>query len=293
VNSALRQVWVIVWKDIVIDLRRKENLLALFFFSLLTLLIFNFALGQGNGATYRISPRTLQLLSLQGLDAATVRELRPLLGRSHRTPQAFLEALAALPGAGPSTEARAAILAAARRSVGQEIAAGLLWVTFLLAGMLSLGKSFTQERENGCMDGLLMTPAGRGWIYLGKMGSNAVFLVMVLVLLVPLYALLFQVHLQGVMVALAALMLAGVVGFSALGTLLGGITSSLRGRDVLLPLLLFPLLVPMLIVLVHLSNVVLEGQPLGENWRWIQLLSAFDVVFLIASFLVFEYVMES
>ena len=292
-GAMLGQVWVLIWKDLLIDLRRKENIVSMFFFALLTLLIFNFAVGEGSGLRYRINPRVLGALGSQGLPPAQVAALAPLLGRTFSERAALLAALDALPGGPPSAAVRIAVLEQSARGFLQESAAGLLWVTMLLAGVLGLSKSFTQEREQGCMDGLLLTPVSRGVLYLGKMLSNTLFLTLILALLLPLFSLFMGVSLRGAWAPLVAVLLGGTLGFTALGTLLGGITASLKGREVLLPILLFPLIVPIVVVVVHLSGALLEGQPLLEERAWLQLLFAFDAVFLIVSYLVFEYVMES
>lgn len=292
-RTALRHIFIILWKDLLIDLRRKENILAMVFFSLLTLLIFQFALGGSEAAHYRLTPRAVSALGEGGAAPETLRALAPLTGVTHATRASLLAALDALGPRRPLGEQRIAILKAARRTSLQASAPGLLWVMFLLAGLLGLSKSFSQEKENGCMEGLLLTPVGRGVIYLGKMGSNMLFLLVLLAIVLPLFALLYQISLAGVLLPLCGVLLAGVLGFSALGTLLGGMTSTLRGREVLLPLLLFPLLAPILIVVVHLTGIILEGESLAEQMDWIRLLAAIDAVFLIVSYLAFEYVMEA
>lgn len=306
--TMLRHIFIILWKDLLIDLRRKENLLAMGFFSLMILMIFQFALGGSEADHYRLTPRAMEALAASGVSPETLQALAPLTGKTHATRAALLQALDGLGGpgassgpagpAGPAVSAlsgpeRIAILKAARRSSLQAAAPGLLWVMFLLAGLLGLGKSFGQEKENACMEGLLLTPATRGAIYLGKMGSNVIFLVMLLAMVLPLFALMFQISLSGILLPLCGVLLAGVVGFSALGTLLGGMTSTLRGREVLLPLLLFPLLAPIVIVVVHLTGVILEGGDMAEQMDWVRLLAAADAVFLIVSYLVFEYAMET
>ena len=288
----LRQIGIILWKDLLIDLRRKENILAMFFFSLLTLLIFQFSLGGEEDLRYRLTPRAVVDLQSTGqLENATLAA-KTLVGRTFPTQQAFLMAVMETNPkiTGPQ---RIVLLQAAKRNFLQESVPGLLWVSFLLAGVLGLSKSFGQERENGCIDGLLLTPVNRGVLYLGKMGSNALFLILLLVLLVPVFALLFQAPLDAMIWPLSPVLLGGVLGFCALGTLLGGVTSTLRGKEVLLPLLLFPLITPILIVVVHLTSVILEGGPLADEMGWIQLLVAGDVVFLMISYLVFDFVMEA
>jgi heme exporter protein B len=175
------------------------------------------------------------------------------------------------------------------------VAPGFLWVSFLLAGVLGLDKSFGQEREHGCMEGLLLTPAGRGTIFLGKMAGNALFLAVILALLVPLCGLLFGAGPgwdRAALTALIAVALGVLTGFSALGTLLGGLVATLRGKEVLLPLLLFPLVAPLLIAAVQVTGAILEGATLSSQANWLRLIAAFDAVYLIVAFLAFEYVVE-
>ena len=285
-------MWVLLWKDLLIDLRRVEHLLAMLFFALLTLLIFNFAVGEQGGTHFRYSARSAQRLAAEGLPAARLAALAPLKGVTFTTQEAFLQAVDGQ-GAALTSPQRILVLQASRRSFMQIVAGGLFWITFLLAGVLGLDRSFGQEREHGAMDGLLLTPVPRGVLYLGKMASNVVFLLVISLLVLPLLALLYGVELSGAWAPLAVIALGGIVGFSALGTLLGGVTASLRGKEVLLPLLLFPLLVPLLLVVVQLTDLVLQGEPLWDHRAWLQLLLAFDMVFLIASYLTFDFVLEA
>lgn len=292
------QVGVLIWKDLLIDLRRKENLLGMFLFAALTLLIFNFALGGGGEPRYRITPRVMQILRDEGLPPQRLAVLKPLEGRTYAGRSELLKAVEDaekmdVPKKPVDGRLRIALLEHSAMTLMREGAPGLFWVTVLLAGMLGLSKSFAQEREQGCMDALLLTPVERGVLYLGKMFSNTLFLIAIEILFLPLFALFFGVGLRGVWLQMAVVMLGGTLGFSALGTLLGAITASLKGREVLLPVLLFPLLVPLMVVAVYLTGVVLDGGSLWEQGPWLRLMGAFDVVFLVASFLVFEYVMEN
>lgn len=293
ITAWFQQVWVLLWKDLLIDLRRKENIIAMFFFALLTLLIFRFALGDDPNPRYRINRQALGTLAEMGVPQEARTALSRLRGRTFPSRAVFLQALRDLPEGTLSQSVRVRLLQLTERGTLRDSAAGLLWVTVLLAGVLGLSKSFTQEKEHGCMDGLLLTPVSRGVLYVGKMASNALFLVLILALLLPLFALFFQVRLGGVLGPLVVVLLGGILGFAALGTLLGGITSTLKGRELLLPILLYPLLVPIVVVSVHLTNVVLEGDPLLAQGNWLQLLAAFDGLFLVVSYLVFDYVMES
>ncbi len=292
------QIGILVWKDVLTDLRRKEHLLAMFFFSVLTLLMFHFALDAGQDPRYRITPRVIERLLAQSFPqpaapGAPSAALAPLLNRSFASQDALLDALAAIPRETLGTEQRVALLALARQGPVEEATPGLIWVAFILAGVLGLAKSSAQEREQGSLEGLLLTPVPRGVIYVGKMLGNALFLAVILALLVPLAGLLLGVDLRGAAGALALALLGGVIGFSALGTLLGAVTAQVAGREVLLPILLFPLLVPLLLVEVHLTQAILAGEPLASQAAWLRLLAAFDGIFLVVSYLVFDAVMEA
>ena len=290
---ALRQIGILVWKDLLIDLRRKEHLLSMFFFALLTLIIFRFALGGEEASRYQLTPMVLQGLQEEHSDKPLQQWLKPLLDQSFPTRKTFLAALNALVAKRMDPQARLRVMEESQRGPMQDSAPGLLWVTFLFAGLLGLGKSFSQEQENGCMTGLLLTPMPRGVLYLGKLLSTTIFLGLIVGVLLPLFGLFFNLHLGRVLPSLSVVLLGGIVGFTSLGTLLGGLTASLKGREVLLPLLLFPLISPLVLVAVHLSSVVLEGGPLLGELPWLRLLAAIDGVFLIVSYLIFDVVMES
>ena len=220
-----RQLGILIWKDVVIDIRRKENFLSMFLFSLLTLIIFNFTFGD--------DPELFQLM-----------------------------------------------------------VPGVIWVVFLLAGVLGLSKTFIQEVENGCMKGLLMAPIDRGHLFLGKMMSTTLFLSLVQLLTVPLFFLFFDLTLVRQWWMLVLVMLAGTLGFASLGTLLAAMTATLRGREMLLQILLFPLMTPNLLSVVHITSDIFFGGEWSEVWSWWKLLIAFDVIVGIVSYLSFEFILE-
>ncbi|MBU2643221.1 heme exporter protein CcmB [bacterium] len=174
----------------------------------------------------------------------------------------------------------------------QLLAPGIFWVTFLLSGMLSLNKSFQMEKENGCMEALLVTPTSRGAIFFGKMAGNTVFIMIVQAMLIPLFSLLFINSAIYHFAELFLLSFVSTVGFSALGTLLGGLTTDLRFKDILLPILLFPLLVPLLLASVKITQSILFGEGFAAELDWLKLLIGFDLIFLIIAYLTFDYVME-
>ena len=207
-----------------IDLRRKDNLLSILLFSILTLLVFQFALGE--------------------------------------EPEVFLIALP-----------------------------GVIWIISLMSGVLSLGKSYVQEMETGCMGGLLTAPVDRSVLFLGKMLANTIFLILSQLVFIPLCLFLFEIEVQSWM-QLILVLLFGTVGFSSLGTLLTVMTATLRGKEMLLPILMFPLMVPSLLCVVRLTDFLFFGSNPEEVWSWWKLLLSFDVVIFTVSLLGFEFVVE-
>jgi heme exporter protein B len=172
------------------------------------------------------------------------------------------------------------------------LAPGLLWLAFLFTGVLGLGRSFQAEQANDCLEQLLLIPGDRGYIYLGKLMGNVAFMLAVELLILPLFALFFQLDLWLALLPLLAVAVLGTLGFAAIGTLFSALTSNVRAREVLFPLLLFPLLVPLIIGTVTATAITLGGGTLGEASPWLKLLTAFDTIFLVISYLTFEFVVE-
>jgi heme exporter protein B len=213
----------VVWKDLAAELRSRELLSAMLVFSLLVILIFNFALE---------------------LDA----------------------------------RARATVTS------------GVLWVTFAFAGTLGLNRSMAMEKDRGCLDGLLLAPVDRSAIYFGKAIGNLIFMLLVELIVLPLYSLLYNINLFQPGLLLAILL--GSIGYVSVGTLLATMAVQTRTRDVLLPILLFPLIVPVLIAAVKASGGFLEGLEITEIMPWLNLLIVYDIVFIAVAFMTFDYVVE-
>lgn len=175
--------------------------------------------------------------------------------------------------------------------VRQSVTAGVLWTTFAFAGTLGLNRSMAVEKDRGCMDGLLLAPVDRSAIFFGKAISNLVFMLVVEAIVIPLYAMLynetriFQLEFLGVL-------LLGFIGYIAVGTLLSTMSVQTRTRDVLLPILLFPVAVPVLLASVKASGGIVAGLPFEEILAPLNLLIVYDVVFIAASFMIFDYVVE-
>ena len=218
-----KAIAAITWKDLAAELRSRELLSAMLVFSLLVILIFNFALE---------------------LDIAT------------------------------------------RRSV----TSGVLWTTFAFAGTLGLNRSMAVEKDRGCLDGLLLAPVDRSAIYFGKVISNLAFMLIVEAIVLPIYSVLYNVNLfqPGLLIVI----LLGSIGYVAVGTLLSSMAVQTRTRDVLLPILLFPVVVPILIAAVKASGGYLTGAKMEEILPWLNLLIVYDVIFIAIAFMVFDFVVE-
>ena len=222
-GSLIRATFAIVRKDLAAEWRSRELFTSMLIFSLLVILIFNFAL--------ELDPKT-------------------------RT----------------------------------SVTAGVLWVTFTFAGTLGLNRSMAVEKDRGCMDGLLLAPVDRSAIYFGKAISNLVFMLIVEAIVLPVYSVLYNANLF--QPGLLLVILLGSVGYVAVGTLLSAMAVQTRTRDVLLPILLFPLVIPVVIAAVKASGGILQGLEISEVQTWINLLLVYDVIFIAISFMFFEYVVE-
>ncbi len=219
-----RQIGALLWKDLIVELRRREQVLSLAVFSLLVLLIFNFA------------------FDLRRTDLAA---------------------------AGP----------------------GILWVTFVFTAVLSLNRAFSVEQDRGTWEGLLLAPIDRGAIYLAKLAANLAFTLVVEVIAIAAFTTFFD--LPSNVLQLIAAVLAGTLGFATVGTLFAAMAANTRAREVLLPILLLPVSVPVIIGSVKATAVAFEGVDASTGqYPWLGLVLAFDAIFLAVSFAVFEYVVE-
>jgi heme exporter protein B len=219
----IRQVYAIVQKDLAAELRTKENLSAMMVFSLLVLVIFNFA------------------FELQGVDITV-------------------------------------------------LGSGVLWVAFTFSGILGLGRSFAAEKDKGSLEGVLLSPVDRGAMFLGKAISNWLFITVMEAVTLPLFAVLNNVAIPWF--PLVPYIVMGTIGFAAMGTLLSAVASSTKMREVMLPILLFPVSIPLLMAAVKLTSGSLQGRDLTDLSNWFNILIVYDVIFLVVAFWVFEYVVE-
>jgi len=169
---------------------------------------------------------------------------------------------------------------------------GVLWAAFAFAGTLGLNRMFAAEKENHCIEGLLMIPADRGVIYLGKMLAGAVFMLIAEIAIFVLGLVFFNVTVWKEIPLLALTFLIGTLGFMAVGTLLSAIAVNTKLREVLLPLLLFPVILPVLINAVEATGIILGGGDYGALKLPLSVMTVFTFVFGTVAWLLFEYVLE-
>ena len=173
-----------------------------------------------------------------------------------------------------------------------DVAPGALWVTFTFAAMLGLNRAFLLERDNGALDGLLLTPVPRSAIFLGKVAANLVFVGTVELISLPIFMLFYDVPIWHRLPALLGITAMATVAFVAVGTLLSSMAVRTRLSELMLPLLLLPFLLPPVVGAVQVTARILAERPLSEAAGWLKLLAAFDVVFIVLSTLLFEATLD-
>ena len=214
----------ILWKDLLVEWRSRERVVAMLIFSLLVVVVFHFALpGGATGQTRDTAP-------------------------------------------------------------------GLLWIAYVFSALLGLGRAFTLELENDALSAMALVPSDRGWVFLGKGAANLVILAVVQLVTAVVFGLVFAIDLAPIAAPLAGIVALGSLGLCSVGTLFSAVAARTRFREVMLPLLLLPLLIPVLSGAVRATSALLtEGTVPFEP---IQLLLVIDAVYLIVSFLCFEYVLD-
>jgi|SRR6185503_8835681 len=167
------------------------------------------------------------------------------------------------------------------------LAPTILWVTFTFAAIIALNRAFQLELENQALDGLLLSPIGRGSIYLGKLIANLVFVAIVEVIGVPLVALFFNVEVWQNIGPLAGIIALATLGFVAVGTLFSAMTVRTRFAELLLPVVLLPFMILPLMWATMATTAIFGGRPLSEIGGWLKMLAGYDIVFVIVALLLF------
>src|SRR5947208_7240516 len=224
--ALLRESYLLLWKDLRLELRRRDSLLTMFFFGTLLLFVFHFA--------FDLAPDR-------------VAEMTP----------------------------------------------ALLWLAFLFTGTLGLAQLFQAERDNHCLDALLMSPLDRGALFLAKTGFNLVLMLLVEIVVMPLFWILFNLRSWNLLPQLFLVTLLGTIGFCVLGTIMSALTLRARARELLLPLVLFPLMIPVILATIRCMENVLRTGEFGAAIPWLRLLLSFDVIFLTLGVLIFDRVIEN
>ena len=219
----LLPIGVLVWKDILLELRSRELVVSVFVFGLVVVVVFNFALNV--------------------------------------TPQ------------------RVAV-----------VAPGILWVAFAFAGVLAMSRAFVREREQGGLEGLLLTPVSRDAIFLGKAAASFLFMLLVEAALLPIFAALLDF--SAVSLALVLTIVLATLGFALVGTLFSAIAVQTRSREILLPVLFFPVILPVIVGAVEASKRAIGGETVVGLEHWLPLLGVFDALFLVICPWVFSIVVE-
>lgn len=172
------------------------------------------------------------------------------------------------------------------------IAGGLLWIAFTFASLLGLNRSFAREEQNDCLQGLRLAPVDASAIFLGKMLGNLVFLLVTELIVLPFFAVFYNIDLLRRPGWLALILLLGTWGLTAVGTIFAAIAANTRLRELMLPVLFLPVSVPLLIGVVEATTVVLGEQPIAEASLWIKLMLGYDLIFTTLAFFGFGFVLE-
>jgi len=169
-------------------------------------------------------------------------------------------------------------------------APGILWVALTFGGVIGLNRTFAVEKENSRIEGLMLCPVDRAVIYWGKAAGSFTFMLAVAFVVTPIFLALFNFPLF--LPRLALVIVLALIGFASVGTLFSALAVNTRARDIMLPVLFLPVVVPVVIAAVKLTGPVLAGRPWGDMVTWLQILAAFDVIYAVVATLVFEFVIE-
>jgi heme exporter protein B len=170
---------------------------------------------------------------------------------------------------------------------------GLLWLGFLLTGLLGLGRTFLGERENDCLEGLVLAPGDKSAIYLGKVAGGVVLMLLLQVFLLLLFTVFYNLEMRKVLPGLAFVGALGAIGFAAVGSLFAAITAQVRARELLFPLLLLPVVIPLLLGAVAATGELVQSHSLSAARHWLALLAGADLIYLTTGFLTFEFILEA
>lgn len=174
----------------------------------------------------------------------------------------------------------------------REISGGLLWIVFAFAGTLILNRSFARELPNDCLDALVAAPISSSALFLGKSFANFLLVLAVQLVALPVFGIFYNVHWTAQFPQLILVMVLGTWGLTVIGTIFSALTVNIRLREVMLPMLVFPILVPALMGAMQLTSKLVNGVPIGsDTMEWLKMLIGFDIVYTAVSLILVETVL--
>ncbi|GAV23626.1 heme exporter protein CcmB [Carboxydothermus pertinax] len=179
-----------------------------------------------------------------------------------------------------------------KKQIVQDIFPGMIWITFFFSGLLGLNRSFFIEKHQDCLLGLMLAPVDRSVIFLGKMLSNFIFLILIEILTLPLFFIFLNISIPKSLGFFVLILFLGSLGFVAIGTFLAALSVNTRASDILLPVLLFPVLIPVVLGSVAATKGIFLNLPFTEWSIWLKILGVYDLLFIVVPFMLFEILLE-
>lgn len=174
--------------------------------------------------------------------------------------------------------------------ISETVAPGILWVALTFGGIIGLNRIFAVEKESSRIEGLMLCPVDRAVIYWGKLAGSFTFMLAIAFIITPVFLALF--NLPVFLPRLALVIILATLGFAAVGTLFSALAANTRARDIMLPILFLPVVVPVIIAAVKATGPVLAGKGWEDMLIWLQIMIAFDIIYLVLATLLFEFVIE-
>ncbi|MBZ4686648.1 MAG: heme exporter protein [Clostridia bacterium] len=174
----------------------------------------------------------------------------------------------------------------------ENIFPGIIWVALTFSGILGFNRTFLNEKQNDSLLGLMLTPVDRTAIYFAKVIVNFTMMIFTEAVTLPLLFILFDFRFRGSILTLVLVIFLGTLGFTSVSTFLSALSANTRASEILLPIILFPIIIPVIIAAVQSTGIVLVGASIGEIASWIKLLGVYDVIFMAVPFILFEYILE-
>lgn len=178
----------------------------------------------------------------------------------------------------------------AASDITEAVAPGILWVALTFGGVIGLNRTFAMEKENSRIEGLMLCPIDRSVIYWGKLAGSLTFMLAVAAVITPIFLVLFNLPLF--LPWLAVVIILTLIGFAAVGTLFAALAVNTRARDIMLPILFLPVVVPIIIAAVEATGPILSIDKWANMSTWLQIIIVFDIIYLVISTLVFGFVVE-